>query len=1255
MAKLTKTTFLLIGLFFCFAKITSAQNLSANFTADETTICLGDPITFTSTSTGNNIVAYNWNFGNGETSTDENPVYTYPDPGVFTVTLTVQNGSGQADAEVKSTYITVNDLPHPHFSIDGDACSVPATLTFVNNSTPSTGIDYNWDFGNGATSNATQPPAVNYASAGTYTVILNAVDNNTSCTNSYSEDIPILNFSANFDGPATICKGGSAQFTDLSTAGTDGWSWQIDNTSVSTQQNPVLTFFNIGTHTITLIANNSNSGCADTIQKTITVHTATPPDFTSTTNSGCSPLTTSFQNLTGESGNYTWYFGDGTTSTDETPTHTYTGNGTYDVSLVFVDAEGCKDSITKEDFVEVSGVTALFNATHIKGCSPLTTQFTDLSITPNPISSPIVSWSWDFGNGNTSILQNPPPQTYTEGRYDVTLSIKTANGCVDTLTWNEFIKVGTPQQAGFTYAPTDTCSINSFYFTNTSVIDPSVDSSDIKWKWLFGDGGSSIFENPSHAYKQDTGYFDVTLILNYNGCRDTMKIDSAVHVRAPISRFQIEPNENKICNGDFPFTVHPGDQAILGSTTDTYEMHWKWGDGTETYLPNAALHSLGSGDTSHVYTGSNGNSIVIWQIVQNFNTGCFDSTSFTIPISTIQAGLTLDHDSVCKPGSVLANGTFSTSSDPIDSWKISFGNFLDSTFTTNSAILSYNFSSAGTYPITLSVKNSIGCIADTVIPFTVLELPQANFIATPTQGCSPLQVTVTNTSTSQGNGVGLASFTWTNQDTGNQTTTQNMNDVPPPYIFNGNGSHYISLKVKDSFGCVSPPRNIQIVITKPVADFTLDSVLCNNVQDTILNTSTGKNNLTYNWFVDNQPGGTMENFNYQFNDQSSNTYESHTIKLITTDGNGCKDTIEKPIIVSLPKANFSYLLNGAQVNSSKVFNCPPVFANFKDSSKSYGAITAWDWDFDDGNGSAQENPSNTYVFSGSYGTSLTITDEFGCKNTIHLDSIINIDGPSANPSIFHPADSCESLVVFSLGNHSNVSHVDWSFGDGNHISDSTIHTYSYQNPGSYITSVTISDSLGCEVVYDLDTIAIKPEHLQAYFTYSPTDIHFGDTIVFTDGSTFDTEPIVQWNWQLFGENYIHSTGENVIHYALEPGTHAVTLIIENAKGCTDKYTTTIEVGPPDIKIPNVFTPNGDGVNDLFTIDKDIFSHYKIIILNRWGNLVYEGDNQTGKVLWDGKTSKGKSCTDGVYFYKFIGQVIDGKTIIKRYGYVHVFY
>lgn len=1239
--------FTLLSSFAVFSQAPVAQ-----FSATPLTACVGQPISFTSLSTpgGSPITGYSWDFGDGNSANTQNATHAYSLAGTFTVTLVASAANGQADAEVKTAYITINPLPVAAFNTSGNGCTVPFGVTFSNVSATGSGITYSWNFGNGQTSTLQNPPMVTYSTAGTFDASLTVTNTVTGCVSNISHSIVVSNFAAGIDAPANGCVGVPIQVQDNSTVGANSWIWSSGGGQTVTQQNPTFVYNTPGTYTITLTSQNTTSGCQSSTTKQITIHPNPIISFTASQLIGCNPSSITFINNSPPGTSFEWDFGDGTTATGQNPPpHVYNTNGTYDVTLTMISVNGCESTKTITDMITIGPLDVDFSASVVEGCDPLVIQFTNSSTSPNPTQNPITSWQWTFGNGQTFSGQNPPPQTYTLGVYDVSLTVSTQSGCTETWTWEDSIQVGYVESVDFTSMPDSSCAKTDVTFTNQSVIGVPHDPDDVEYQWNFIGDGTSSEENPTHQFTADTGWFDVQLIVDYRGCKDTIKKTNVVFIIAPIARFT--PDQSLFCNpASLPVNVTLNDQGIYGWIPDDVEMSWDFGDGQNVSYDDPDIDDPDKATVSHIY--ANYGTYIVKQVIHNYTTGCSDSTTRQIHISHIDASFALSNDSVCRTGAITAANT-TTSGHPVTStmWSSPGATYQ---FTYSTPNVSYTYMPAGNYNITMVATNSVGCQSTETVPVKALEFPKAEFTANPLQGCAPFEVTFINQSHPQGNGAPVGNFTWTFLHDNSVQTTPNLS-ASPTYTFMTEDTFDIKLVAVDYFGCVSQPDTLQIITTKPVADFTVDSVVCDLEIFTTVNASTGVQPLTYQWFADgvNTPAfDTDENGSHAFDDTPSPNYThlDHTVWLIVTDGNGCKDTVMQDIIVSLPVAGIDYTLTGANINANGTFNCPPVFATFADSTESFGAIAEWHWNFGDGKSSILQNPNNTYVFSGTYSTSLSIVDEFGCTSDTTLVNYLSIGGPSAEPVwSISPGISCSQNIVFDLNNMNSVADIIWSPGDGTTVHDSVHFVHVYPNNTSFEPSVVIIDSLGCEVLYPMPPINIPDNGLAAFFVPNTHEVMIGGQFVFDDQSTSDA-PIVTWTWDFGDGNVIvNTTGESPTYTYPTLGTRIVTLTVTDINGCKNTYVFEVNV-IGNFDIPNVFTPNGNGVNENFTLMHDMFRYYDIVIVNRWGDIVEKKTKHTGVLLWDGKSQNGSECVDGVYFYKLNGTLWDG-TEMEKAGFV----
>lgn len=286
----------------------------------------GGAIEFTDNSS-NDPTSWIWDFGDGNTSTQQNPTHTYASAGTYTVCLTVSNSVG---SNTSCMTVPVSFAPVANFtSMDLGGGTINFTDNSINNPT-----SWVWDFGDGNTSTL-QNPSHTYTAAGTYTVCLTVTNNagsNTICmtVTPVIVSAPVASFS--FAGEET----GTVDFTDNSTNAPTSWAWDFGDTNTSTDQSPQHIYATFGTYNVCLTA--SNSAGSDMVCQDVTVTVAPVAAYTFITqNSGLVDFTDASNN---NPTSWLWDFGDGNTSTDQNPQYTYAASGVYTVCLTVTNSAG---------------------------------------------------------------------------------------------------------------------------------------------------------------------------------------------------------------------------------------------------------------------------------------------------------------------------------------------------------------------------------------------------------------------------------------------------------------------------------------------------------------------------------------------------------------------------------------------------------------------------------------------------------------------------------------------------------------------------------------------------------------------------------------------------------------------------------------------------------------------------------------------------------------------------------------------------
>jgi len=514
---------------FDFPQKTSVKDLSAAFNVNKNTGCGETVIQFKNQSTEAN--EWFWDFGNGITSTEENPEVTFL-PGSYSVTLTASNGECSRST-TKPGFIKIDEL-RSDFSFEYDQECLPVVVQFTDESVNAS--SWFWDFGDGHTSTE-QNPTHTFVDHPNSEVKL-TVENGNGCSTFKTAAMDFI-FIASFKADKNaVCLGNGVQFSSLNEDATD-WFWDFGDGNSSTEKNPLHHYESPGVFDVKLIAEYS-SGCTDTVlmEQYIEVFSYNA-DFklVDTLDSKCVPVQVSFQNLSVGAVSYFWDFGDGNISTVRNPVHLYDSLGNFDVTLVITNELGCQDTLRKEQLVSVSGPETKFEIESKVVCLPNTANFTD-------VSANAVKWKWVFGDGNISTEQHPQHLYESPGIYKVTLIAENEEGCEQIYSMDNVKVLPTPD-VNFDMEVSGECYPVEVKLTNRShkLLNPT-------YLWKFGDGQTSTAENPNILI-ESTGRFDVTLtVTNDRGCPvsfthddQVLVRDTAQHIEADLNKILVENNK----------------------------------------------------------------------------------------------------------------------------------------------------------------------------------------------------------------------------------------------------------------------------------------------------------------------------------------------------------------------------------------------------------------------------------------------------------------------------------------------------------------------------------------------------------------------------------------------------------------------------------------------------------------------------------------------------------------------------------------
>lgn len=1146
-----KLLFSFLFLILLTSNILRAQVPVASFTTDKNTGCAPLLVNFTNTSTS--AVSFTWNFGNSNTSTISNPSTAYITPGIFTVTLIVTSAGGQRDTA--TTIITVVNDPIAAFVANPlSGCEDYNIISFTNNSINAN--SYTWDFGDGNTSILTNPTHT-YLNPGTYSIKLIAINaygcQNIKIRNAYViiNPKPSAQFTANITSSCNVST--TFNFTSQGT-GLTNWQWDFDDGTSSTTSSPSHQYSSAGIYAVTLIASNAN-GCRDTLVKPnyINIGSSLVPSFTSSDTAGCAPLIINFNATVANATSWNWTFGDGTSSTIANPSHTYSAPGNYSLTLTVTTLSGCNGSITIPQYIKIDSLPIVnFTVQQDTGCVPFLANFINTT-------TGATSYSWDFGNGGTSPLQNPTPMYNQGGNFNVTLTGYSLHGCSSVKKINNLIKAWLVR-ATFIANPLSGCPGTVVQFTtNGTVIGIT------NWLWNFGDGTISSLQNPSHTYNSVGSYTAWLIITNSFGCKDTVYKSHYINITSGIVPYTV-PDTIPVCQG-----------APIGFSDPTLGSNnwlWNFGDGTTSTNQNPSYTYFIPG----LYTVT---------LNTSMPGGCSQSFNPFAIVNVIPYDpkpIDLNFIGTCKPYTI----SFSTTTPDITSYSWDFGDGGTSTLSNPTHI----FQTAGTYGITLNVTIGAGC--QTIITTTV------------TVGhVNPMSVNSSNiclSDISQFTFFNTAAFTswqWAFGDGSTSTLAS------PTHIYAVKGSYTPLLTTLDTLGCRDTFALAAILVNNPIPSFTVNQTPCINASVQFQNTST--NATSYLWdfgdgttsndpnpvhtytvsgnftillsatsdsctrtstfsnfitvidpvcsfivstsgqcipisaqFTDGSP--TAINWLWNFGDGTNSSQHNPThiytlaptdsIKLTITDVHGC--------IKSYSQKAINYYSAVATIDNTT--GCVPHTSQFTDLSNS---ATSWLWNFGDNTTSTLQNPPHNYITAGIFTVTLIAHFPGGCIDTAVYSNMITIEKPTAN--FYSPTIGGCSPTQISFTNQSfNATTYLWNFGDaGTSTTDNPSHIYYI--PGYYDVMLIATSSNGCsDTIKKINYIHIPGTN--SHFNISSTSGCESLAVTFTDSSINASS----WFWN-FGDGFIDSI-QNPIHLYQDTGAYTVTLITQDTTGCTSSYT-----------------------------------------------------------------------------------------------------
>ena len=1028
-------------------------------------------------------------------------------------------------------------------------------------------------------------------------------------------------------------------------------NWDFDDGASSNLPSPSHTFALAGTYNVVFTATVGGSPVTDNI--TINVYNNPVANFQLTgQDNGCAGLQVTFNdNSTGGSGSniidWQWAFGDGgVNNVSENPTYTYNVAGIFDVALIVTDANGCVGSTTQNDIVTISAFpTVNISSTPSPPSScepPLIVDFNSTATSGSPLGDNL-TYAWDFDNGQTSNLANPPATTYSNtGTYQVTLIVTDDNECSVTL--NPVVGVSQPI-ASFSIlgGENDTVCSEVFFVNESTGTNP---------QFNYGDGEQD--NELTHIYEAE-GWYDITLTVNNGSCT----ADTTITVFVQIPTVDIILPTDTICT--FPVDI----TAYANSPYDILTYDWISPNGN-SYTTPSFTEELTYFETEYYinYLQSPPFNLTI-----TTTDGCTASAQNTVVLFKPNALFFPYDDEGCAPLATTFEDFSTTSHTDITQWIWNFGDGSPNITNATDASVSHTYQEEGIYNPFLIVVTENGC-RDTswVHDIFVGTPPNASFTLSANEVCIGEEITLTDTTPLSDNVdtwnfsgdenlliscqdessatvsfdqvTGATEITMTVGYRGCYTTaTENITvvgptgklkyscncDTPFDYPFEieasdatswdidfGDGQaatnttatnithtyaetgNYWAVLTLYNTAASCPPYidSVEIKVRDLQVEFTVPDSLCAGVPFVFSSAGSqdvaGTEDICYNsmvWYFGGNNRPKAHNGEYSFTYTQGGTYD---LELWGEDINGCVDSASKSIQVFEIEAGIDW---------SAPDNCLPLEAAFQSTSTSDLPITNYTWSSDiSGVFGNTANVNYTFTTANFIGNSaqpyeviLDVSNAIGCTSSDTIEIQPNV--PNANFQNITPNNICAGgNVTFDPTLTASGNGFEWTTSNG--LTSSVYNpNFNFADPGQYSVTLTVTNGAGCTNTSTQTNYVNVQAFPQAGFETSIPDgevLCYPVQITFTDTSIVN--PFGSRIWNL--GNGAPSVGTISIGANYNtPGDYTITLIELTTAGCADTASLTISVEGPvgDFTLSPSTICRGDNINLAITDTSDVAS------------------------------------------------------------------
>jgi gliding motility-associated-like protein len=1069
-------------------------------------------------------ITFNWTFEGATigTSTDRDPIVSYPAAGKYKVTMIAKSDGGCQDSKVD--YV---DIPNvtvvSDFTVQSDTVCMGNVIEFMNNSTP-TPDKSTWYFGAEAPVSGLNQFKT-FITTGDVTVRL--VDNFGSCESSvtkkiYVKEAPLVKFSSpnpyNCKAPHIV----NFNYTGTSPGDIIRMDWDFGDGTKKTVNTLSTThnYTTLGNFPVSLTV-TGKSGCTNTIFETDYVRIQQPKlENVNLTDSGCVNLVfkPSVKVIAPDGvTSYLWEFGEGAQVSGPNPTHTYFAarSSPYPVQLIVTTGTGCTVIGTGSVKIGVAPGIAKFDANPREQCTGRPIDFFDQSSNQPAITG----WKWEFGDGSMETKKNPTHIYQDTGFFKVKLTIYN-NGCALPATEvPDFIRIKGPI-ARFSFQA-ECSDKKKFRFTNGS-------SNADEFLWNFGDGSpTDTSTTPAPHSFPGMNTYTVSLTAKKDGCEVTTTKDVTVL------------NEG----ADYTYRSAFGSSLCKG-TVLIFEATGSDPNNVNAYQWDFGAGFVNGGRTIQKSFPDKG----VYQVVLRVfdKNGCAETvTKPPIVIGGPKAGLDADIRQGCRGLEVRFSDTSKV--DQGSSISRRYWDFGDGKTLTNPAAnpVMNKYNTVGFFNVKLFITDDKGCEDSMVLnKYIIISDPQIQMQASDTASCPGKLVNFTNKTQIQG-GV----YFWEFGD-GNTST-----EPTPAHSYSNPGKYTVTLKVRDFAGCNASDKKIEFInIDIPVAAYDLseDFSACPPLNPNFI--YKGRYAKEIRWDFGN--GGVSNIMDPQQLYQYPGEYVT---KLLVTSPGGCTAEATKLIKIQGPTGKLSL---------NNLHGCDSAVVNFRLTN--YKDVDYVVWDFDDGASRTKvQDISHTYRAAGTYKPRIILINDKGCTVSYPSTDEVKVTGIDPGFMVLDSVLCDKGTIRFrdSSKSNSDLNSWTWNFGDGmTGTGQQPIHNYTA--PGSYPVRLRVGTTNGC-----FDTITL-PNRVKV--VRSPKGGIQGDFAVCQEGAlTFrgsdatipKDSSSLRWFWD-FANGQTSDLQNPTAQQYRAAGDFNVRLTVTNSTGCSGLTEKQIRIHP----LPNIILP-----------------------------------------------------------------------------------